>query len=320
MFSVAPECEFRRIFFCAPAAAFGSPTQQSLAGIVQPPVSRVVLLGGATNFSVVASASRAIQFQWRLNGVPLPGATSPTLVLTNIQPTNEGITPWSSRMLTIVFKPVWTLQPIGQTAVEGRPVSFSVAATGTPPIHFRWRTNGFTFTDALIVNTPTNSSLIVPSVTTNFDGMRFDVAPTNVAGAGTLSARVYLTVLRDADGDGLPDTWEQSRPGFNPNDPSDALRDDDGDGANNRAEYFAGTDYLDASSFLKVELSVAGGATIQFMAVSNRTYTIQYSDSLPGGWTKLADVLATTSNRVESIRDPAASARRFYRLVTPVAP
>jgi hypothetical protein len=45
----------------------------------------------------------------------------------------------------------------------------------------------------------------------------------------------------DSDCDGLPDAWELAH-GLNPNDPSDAFGDPDGDGLNNREEYALGTD------------------------------------------------------------------------------
>ena len=48
--------------------------------------------------------------------------------------------------------------------------------------------------------------------------------------------------------------------------------------------------------------------SVSFLAVSNRTYTIQYTDSLspvPPVWQKLADVLARPVTRTETIIDPA---------------
>ena len=48
-------------------------------------------------------------------------------------------------------------------------------------------------------------------------------------------------IVLDADKDGLPDSWEQ-RYGLNPNDPSDAEKDKDGDGFTNLEEYLAKDD------------------------------------------------------------------------------
>jgi hypothetical protein len=46
--------------------------------------------GGAATFSVVATGSPALTYQWSRNGVPLPGATTATLTLANVQPAAVG--------------------------------------------------------------------------------------------------------------------------------------------------------------------------------------------------------------------------------------
>ena len=90
----------------------------------------------------------------------------------------------------------------------------------------------------------------------------------------------------------------------------------------NVAEYEAGTDPANAASTLRVEQSIRpGAATLWFAAVSNRTYTIQFSDSLGGSsWSKLADFVALRTNRVEVVIDPGWTTHRFYRVVTPRQP
>jgi hypothetical protein len=55
--------------------------------------------------------------------------------------------------------------------------------------------------------------------------------------------------------------------------------------------------------------------------VSNRTYTVQFTDQLnSGAWSRLADIVARANNRVESFTDPAWTTNRFYRVVTPRQP
>jgi hypothetical protein len=87
----------------------------------------------------------------------------------------------------------------------------------------------------------------------------------------------------------------------------------------NRDEYIAGTDPQNAASYLKVErLETSSSATIYFSAVSNRTYSVQYTDALnPPAWQKLQDVFARSTNYSATVTDPASVPQRFYRLVTP---
>ena len=131
----------------------------------------------------------------------------------------------------------------------------------------------------------------------------------NLAGQAPTSSNGVLTVLADSDLDGIPDTLE----------PRDGAADDDGDGMSNAAEFVAGTDDADPASSLRVETDAGLPATIWFHAVSNRTYTVQCTDSLnPSEWRRLADVLARPTNRVEVFTDPAPGPQRCYRVVSPL--
>ena len=53
--------------------------------ITIPPASQSVNAGQTVTFSVVASGSNPISYQWRKNGVSIAGATSSVLTLANVQ-------------------------------------------------------------------------------------------------------------------------------------------------------------------------------------------------------------------------------------------
>ncbi len=54
------------------------------------PASQVVLSGNTVSFTALAAGTAPISYQWSKDATPIPGATSSTLTLTNVQPTDEG--------------------------------------------------------------------------------------------------------------------------------------------------------------------------------------------------------------------------------------
>jgi len=57
--------------------------------IVQQPAGQSIAVGADVTFTVVATGN-LLRYQWRLNGVNLPGATSDTLAITGVQPSDAG--------------------------------------------------------------------------------------------------------------------------------------------------------------------------------------------------------------------------------------
>jgi pectate lyase len=54
------------------------------------PASLVVLAGSTASFTAVAGGTAPISYQWKKNGTPIPGATSSTLSLSNVQIADDG--------------------------------------------------------------------------------------------------------------------------------------------------------------------------------------------------------------------------------------
>lgn len=136
--------------------------------------------------------------------------------------------------------PTIVRQPLSQTIVEGDSVSFSVTATGAPPLNYQWLKDGES------IPGETSRTLTIMNATLADSGALYSVRVENSAGSVT-SDSAQLMVKSDSDGDRMPDDWEENY-GLNPSDPSDGTDDSDGDGFTNREEYRGGSDPLDANS------------------------------------------------------------------------
>lgn len=296
------------------------------------PQSQAVRAGTNLTLTVSASGVGTLRYQWWWNGTNLPAATNATLLLTNAQPDQSGLyLVWvmddlgtnrsPPAQLTIALRPAILSQPQGLTVLEGQDAGFSVTASGTPPLSFRWRYGGRSLTN-ITLDAATCVYTVAPAQLTNAGA--YTVIVTNLVGSSSLSSNAVLTVLGDADRDGLPDLWTVEYFGHTNGLAGDRSRpqdDADDDSLDNRGEYFAGTVPTDARSCLRIEPLTLGdpeGIRIIWSSTSNRFYTVQRAAALlcgPGAFANLAQrILATPPQN--QLLDPCSTnaGQFFYRI------
>ena len=125
--------------------------------ITAEPASQTVMAGQTASFSVAASGTAPLSYQWKKNGVAISGATftsytTPTTTssdngaqFTVTVSNTAGSVTSSAATLTVSAAPVApsiSTQPSSQTVTAGQTASFSVVATGTAPLSYQWNKSG----------------------------------------------------------------------------------------------------------------------------------------------------------------------------------
>lgn len=169
--------------------------------IVTQPVGITVVSGQTATFTVVASGTAPLSYQWRRDGTAIAGATEATLTLTGVQAVNAGgytvvvsnaLGSVTSAVATLAVSPapiapILLTQPVSQSVTLGQPVTFSVVVTGTPPFTYQWQRNGTAISGA------TGSSLVLAQVQ-SADAAGYSVVVTNAVGSVTsLTATLTIT-------------------------------------------------------------------------------------------------------------------------------
>ena len=152
------------------------------------PADLAVLLGSPATFTVLATGSGALSYQWRKNGVAIPGATSATYTTPANRLLDSGSTYYvviantigtiSSRSATLSVgtAPLITTQPTGVLGLIGRTAAFSVTATGTGTLSYQWLRNSVALPGA------TSPTYITPTLTASDNGACYTVTVRNAYG------------------------------------------------------------------------------------------------------------------------------------------
>lgn len=168
-------------------------TQVSSAPVINTqPQNQTVIVGNSAMFTIAASGSAPLSYAWRKNGTTVSGATSatyatPATVIADngalfscVVSNSLGSMTSANALLTVTaIAPTITTQPQGQTVPVGSAARFTLGATGTSPLSYRWRKNGTDIVGA------TGTEYTTPPSVLSDNGSLFSCVVSNAAGSVT---------------------------------------------------------------------------------------------------------------------------------------
>ena len=172
--------------------------------IITPPATQTVDQGNTATFSFAVAALGPQTYQWYKNGNPISGATSSTLSIANVQPSDAAtytvkvanslgnVTSSSGGVLTVLadVSPSFTLSPTSLTVKTGRSAVFNAIATGTPAPTLQWKLNGSTTIPGAGITT---DPILLISGATSADAGTYTCTATNTTGTATATATLAVS-------------------------------------------------------------------------------------------------------------------------------
>jgi len=176
------------------------------------PASLSVIAGQTATFSVVATGSAPLNYQWLKAGVGISGAsaasyTTPATTLSDNGATftvtvsnDAGSVTSQAATLTVTpsaTAPSITTQPADQSVIESQAATFTVVAAGTAPLSYQWLKSG------VEIGAATSASYTTPAAALGDSGSTFQVRISSSAGSLT-SREATLTVTGGGGSYALP--------------------------------------------------------------------------------------------------------------------
>lgn len=176
------------------------PPAPTPASIVTQPVAVSVTAGQPAAFSVVASGTAPLAYQWQRNTVDIAGATGATYAIASaalgdngasfrVVVSNVALAVTSTAALLTVsvpnVAPTIVTPPLDSRVTSPATATFSAVAAGTPTPTLRWQlstNNGGSWAD---IPGATLASYTTPATTTGDSFNRFRAIATNIAGTAT---------------------------------------------------------------------------------------------------------------------------------------
>lgn len=173
--------------------------------ITRQPSGTNVAAGQSVSFSVEASGSPVLTYQWRRDGLALAGASTATLNLSSVSAASAGsydvvvansggsVTSSAAALVVTaaVVAPSIIVQPVSLAVAPGVSASFSVAANGSAPLAYQWRKDG------AAVAGGTDATLFLPAVYAPSAGV-YSVVVSNAGGSATSSFATLAVSTSDS--------------------------------------------------------------------------------------------------------------------------
>ncbi len=193
-------------FRCVVSNAFGNATSNEATLTVNAPpnintnpVDQTVMQGQPATFTVAASGSTPLSYQWQRNQVNISGANASSYMIAATAFADNGArfrcvvsnafgnATSNEATLTVNAPPNINTNPVDQTVMQGQPATFMVSASGSTPLSYQWQRNQVNISGA------NASSYIIASTTLSDNGAKFRCVVSNAFGNAT-SNEAMLTV------------------------------------------------------------------------------------------------------------------------------
>jgi hypothetical protein len=186
-------------------------TVNTAPSVTGQPSNQTACSGASTGFTVTASGTGPLSYQWRrgttnlVNGGNISGATTPSLSINPVG-TGDAVTNYNcvvtnacgsatsnNATLTVNTAAAITGQPSDQTVCSGSPASFTVSASGSPPPTFQWRRGITNLVNGGNISGATSATLTINPAAVGDAATNYNCVVTNGCGSAT-SNDAALTV------------------------------------------------------------------------------------------------------------------------------
>ena len=182
------------------------------------PINQEIVENQNVSFSIAATGTVPLTYQWYENGVPISEVISTNNILNLINVpiskhnyiyycivSNSGGSDTSGNATLIVneiiIAPTITTQPLDSTVNEGEPVTFNIVATGTEPLSYQW------YKDSIVIVNEIYDTLYIASASSVDSGLYYCIVTNLVDSIQSSTATLTINVTYNRTTDNLIALW-----------------------------------------------------------------------------------------------------------------